>query len=358
MKKLFREIKTNNLFGFYKNMLPNPDLVLRQTGSSIQDMKDLLYDSHVWSCVQSRKSGVLSLDLEIQSDNPIYQELVQNLDYEKVSKSILNSILYGYSILEIVYEKSGNYILPVEIKEHHHNEFTINNKSEIYHKEEKLDSRKILLIINNSSLSSPYGESILTRCYWPVKFKQADFRFWASYMERFGTPIVHGKYPRGTNSDEAQKLLDHLKNLNEDSAIVSPEDVKLEIKDSNNYGTSAMYAEMIDKCNAEISKAILSQTLTTEIGSGSKAAAETHLKVRKEIIENDAKLLENAWNKLFKIISELNFNSEKVSLKISRKEIESDIKLERDKTLVKECGVTFTKKYWQKHYNFKEDEIV
>ena len=44
--------------------------------------------------------------------------------------------------------------------------------------------------------------------------------------------------------------------------------------------------------NSEISKAVLGQTLTTEIGStGSYAAANTHMAVRQDIIDADKNLL-------------------------------------------------------------------
>jgi hypothetical protein len=46
--------------------------------------------------------------------------------------------------------------------------------------------------------------------------------------------------------------------------------------------------KLIDKMNAEISKAILGQTLTTEIGAtGSYAASNTHMAVRQDIIDAD-----------------------------------------------------------------------
>jgi len=50
----------------------------------------------------------------------------------------------------------------------------------------------------------------------------------ANFIERYGMPIVIGKYPRGTS--DADKLLEALTNLAEGSAIVNPDDVNLELK--------------------------------------------------------------------------------------------------------------------------------
>ena len=45
--------------------LPDPDPVLKKQGKDIKTYREMLCDPHVWACVQSRKSGVLSLEWEI-----------------------------------------------------------------------------------------------------------------------------------------------------------------------------------------------------------------------------------------------------------------------------------------------------
>lgn len=358
MKNIFKEIRIDNFNSYFGSILQNPDAVLQKTGKRIENMRELVSDAHVWSAMQSRKSGSLSLDWNVDDD--FIKNLINNLNYQEISRAILDAVFYGYSILEIIWERNTNKILPIKLKVLPIEKFSFdsNGDTRLYGSDKVINSQKLIIVKNNSTNQNPYGEAVLTRCYWPVKFKNAGFRFWANYMERFGSPLVLGKYPRGTSNEDAEKLLEHLSNLTEDSAIVSPEDVAVEIKDANNYGTSAMYSEMIDKCNAEISKAILSQTLTSEVTSGSKAAAETHLKVRAEVIESDIKLLENAWNELITKIYSLNsFNSEKPIFKIDKTEIEAGFKLERDKILVKDCGLNFTKDYWVRNYRINDNEL-
>ena len=46
---------------------------------------------------------------------------------------------------------------------------------------------------NNSSKENPYGKSLLATLYWLFFFKQNGFKFWAKFLERFGTPILLGK---------------------------------------------------------------------------------------------------------------------------------------------------------------------
>jgi phage gp29-like protein len=360
MKELLKQIKIEKYSDYFGFQLPNPDTVLRKTGKAINQMKDLTYDAHLWSAMQSRKSGILSLDWNI--DKLEIKELLLRLDYENTSNSMLDAIFYGFSAFEIIWnEKIINrkkVIFPSELKSIDSSLINFDMDGNLKLNSNKLNPLKYLLIRNKPSSENPYGEALLTRCYWPIKFKNAGFGFWTSYMEKFGSPLVIGKYPRGTSNEEANKLLDHLTNLAEDSAIVSPEDFDLEIKDANNYGTTAMYSEMIDKCNAEISKAILSQTLTSEVTTGSKAAAETHMKIRAEIIESDSRLLESAWQQLINKIWEVNYNTEIPKFRIDRSEIESTRKLDRDSRLVNECGLKFSNKYWLRNYNINKEELV
>jgi phage gp29-like protein len=113
-------------------------------------------------------------------------------------------------------------------------------------------------------------------------------------------------------------------------------------------------------CNAEISKAILSQTLTTEQGtSGSYAMSQTHLQVRKDVVDADKKLIENSLNKLIDLIIDFNFgkvvNKPKFVLYAPN---EIDLQLaDRDFKLLTTNQIKFTNEYWKRNYGFKDDEF-
>lgn len=34
-------------------------------------------------------------------------------------------------------------------------------------------------------------------CFWPVAFKKGGMKFWLRFAEKFGSPWVIGKHPRG-----------------------------------------------------------------------------------------------------------------------------------------------------------------
>ena len=116
---------------------------------------------------------------------------------------------------------------------------------------------------------------------------------------------------------------------------------------------------MIKHCNTEISKAILSQTLTTELDGGSYAASMTHFKVRREVVMGDIKLVESVMNELLKYIIDLNFaGSPYPSFKVVMNDGDNLQKIDRDVKIVQSGALRFTKKYWKENYGFNEDEIV
>jgi phage gp29-like protein len=63
---------------------------------------------------------------------------------------------------------------------------------------------------------------------------------------------------------------------------------------------------MIKFCNSEISKVILSQTLTSDVSTGSYAASKTHNEIRKDVIKKDVKLIEKTMNRIIRMFYEVN----------------------------------------------------
>ncbi len=115
---------------------------------------------------------------------------------------------------------------------------------------------------------------------------------------------------------------------------------------------------MIKHCNSEISKALLSQTLTTELEGGSYAAAETHFKVREEIIHADISMVDNLINSLIGMIVSLNFKQAKAPIfALLRSNSDSEKIWNRDIELLKSGKMSFTKEYWIENYGLNANDF-
>jgi phage gp29-like protein len=354
-------------------ILPNPDKVLRKTGKTIDIYRDLKTDPHVWSCVQSRKSGILSLEFIISPNgatNSIVAEIEKmfsDMDIQQVERDILEAPLFGYQPLEILWNFKGSdrkFLYPEKIVAKPQEWFFYDTNGEFRYKKSgepkgvPVPPLKILNVQYEASYLNPYGHSLLGKCYWPVIFKNGGVKFWVNFTEKYGMPILMGQYTRGATNDEAQRLADELANMTEDAVIVAPSDIKLEMHEAGRDSSVNLYSELIKFCNTEISKVILSQTLTTELDGGSYAAAQTHYQIRQEVIQSDIRLVEAAINKIIQYVVDLNFAGSKYpKFNILVNDADNVQKIDRDLKISQTGAVQFTKKYWMSSYGFKEDEL-
>jgi phage gp29-like protein len=144
----------------------------------------------------------------------------------------------------------------------------------------------------------------------------------------------------------------------QDAVAVIPDDSSVEIQEANKSSSAEVFEKLIDKMNAEISKAILGQTLTTEIGSnGSYAASNTHFAVRQDIIDSDKKLVEKTINQLLQWICEINFTNHEVPVFEMYQEEDVDLTLAQRDKIISECGVKFTKEYFIKAFGYEDEDF-
>ena len=126
--------------------------------------------------------------------------------------------------------------------------------------------------------------------FW-MAFKRFGARGLMEYTERFGKPFPLAKYnttdsgePAPADEDTIASLKTLVKQIGRGSqpGAVFPDSVELELvgpggdSGSSGSGENTVHKFLVALCNAEISKAILGNTLTTEVGStgGNRALGE------------------------------------------------------------------------------------
>lgn len=373
-KHLSEEIATRkrslNYYSLAMSYLPDPDIVLKKQGKDMKVYKELLCDSHVFACVQSRKAGVLSLEWEINrgldKDETAEKviETIKKLDIYKFINDILDATLFGFQPIEIIWGRVDNLVLPIELKAKPSEWFCFDDENQLkfrtkeHYFGEELPPKKFLCPQSNPSYENPYGERTLSRVFWPVTFKKGGLKFWVIFTEKYGIPHLIGKHPRGASEEETDRLAGLLEQMVQDAIAVIPDDSSVEIQEANKSSSAEIFEKLMDKMNAEISKAILGQTLTTEVGStGSYAASNTHFAVRQDIIDADKKMVEKTINKLIQWIYEINFSNKDIPV-FEMFEVEDiDLGLAQRDKILSETGVKFTKEYFIKNYGLEEDDF-
>ena len=356
--------------------LPDPDEILSNTGKDVSAYRKLMIDSQVRACVNSRKSGTLSLLWEIDRGKNksrqarIIQSLYNDLDIDALNHAILNAPMFGFQPIEIIWGKKGKYILPVDLIPKNQEWFlydkdarlrlaSLNNLSG-----EVLPDKKFLTPTYNdinNKYYNPYGDRVLSSCFWPVTFKKSGFKWWVTFAEKYGMPYIIGKLPRSTMDTDRENMKDQLEAMVMDAVAVISDDAQLDfIEPGGRNASSELYNNLITSCDHSISKAILGQTLTTDgshAGSGSYALGKVHADVRKDIVHSDKKIVERAHNQLIRWIWEINFNSGEIPRFSMFEEDDVDKTLaERDEILVKQ-GIKFNKSYYIKNYGLSNKDV-
>ncbi len=354
--------------------LPDPDKVLRRTGKTIEAYRELKNDPHVWSCVQSRKSGLLCKDYFIESRGATkgvtreIESIFHGLDIAEIERDILEAPLFGWQVLEIIWDDAPGaraVAWPVGIIARPHEWFRFDASGSLLLGPGnfggagwRVPPEKAIVASYEAGPANPYGSALLAKCYWPVTFKNGGLRLWVAFMEKYGMPLLLGRFSRGASSEEASKLASDLAEMTRDSVIVAPSDIDIDLKEASRVSSSSLYRELIRHCNSEISKAILSQTLTTELEAGSFAAAQTHYRIRREVILSDSRIVEKAFNTLIRLIININYpGSPAPRFRLAINDADNDNRLERDVKLLSTGRLNFTRQYWLDNYGFKPEEI-
>jgi phage gp29-like protein len=354
--------------------LPNPDPVLKKMGKDIAVYTDLKVDSRVKAGIISRKAGVKSLEWEIDRGKSksrqvkIVEQLFKRLDLEQIISEILEAPLFGYQPLEVIWENRDGLIFPRDVIGKPQRWFVFGAEDNSlrfrtkgnYSTGEELPPRKFLIPRFNASYDNPYGEPLLSSCFWPVTFKKGGWRFWVTFAEKYGMPFAVGKHPRGAQKEEVNALLDMLEQMVQDAVAAIPDDSSVELKEAAGKGASVgLYKSLIDTANSEISTALLGHAGAGESTPGKLGNEDAALTVRKDIVDSDKKLVEATINQLIGWIFELNWggSGEQPVFGLYEEEDVDKTLAERDGTLSKDAGVKFTKAYFRKAYGFEDEDI-
>ena len=314
--------------------LPNPDPVLRKQGRDQHAYEAIRYDPHVMGELRSVRAGLLGFEWRLIPGDDSRKarralDLVRDvmarppgpdLDWRDLIWTIGYAIFTGYAVHEVVWERDGSTLVPARILDRPAARFTFASEDNALRlltrgqplRGEAVPPRRFLLSRHMASHDNPYAVAVFSSCFWPYTFKHSGFRYFVSLCEKYGLPWVIGKYPEGTAEGTADELQQRLSRLVRDVTAVVPQNTEIEITEAAASQSSATPQErLIDVCNRELSKALTSQTLATEIqGQGSRAASETHRGRERAVQQSDREIVSATLNRLFRWITDLNFGPE------------------------------------------------
>ncbi|GIV10922.1 MAG: hypothetical protein KatS3mg020_0413 [Fimbriimonadales bacterium] len=144
----------------------------------------------------------------------------------------------------------------------------------------RLPREKFIVYAHSPRYESPAGESDLRAAYRAWRSKERTLQLWDLFLAKYASPTLIGVYRRGLPPAQQEELLRALDKVQQETAIIVPEEVKVDALEFKQSGAES-FAQAIAHHNAEIAKSILGETLTTDEGQrvGSLALGQVHLKV-------------------------------------------------------------------------------
>ncbi|MDR2582072.1 MAG: DUF935 domain-containing protein [Fibromonadaceae bacterium] len=350
------------------NYLPNPDTVLREQGGRIQVYRDMK-DGHLGSVRRKRHAGVSSKSWSLQSGQGSYEKArsvethLWNIGLRDAIKQMMKALDFGYQVTEIVWENVNGMLLPSMLIDKPQELFRFSKAGELEFTNEKngpIPPYKFLLVRNNATSGNPYGEALLSECFYPLAFKKGGLQFWLMFAEKFGLPKAVGKIPPSSSQTEIDNLTKVLYGLVRDACAVISDNGSIELLESKTSGTLP-YESIVRWADREMSKAFLGETLTTEQtdSGGTRALGEVHNDVRAELTTDDCAMVEAAFNTLLKWIWEINWplDAEIPWFQFAQPKDMQTGELERDKKLY-DLGIRFTEKHFVDLYGISPDHIA
>ncbi len=256
---------------------------------------ECLMDPHLFSVIQKRKSGVLGRKIEFRRggvpDDRVNGQ-ISSPWFLRFIEDALDAQYWGFTLVQFYINDKGwidYYLVP---RKHVDPVLRLIKTRQHDITGESFDEYPDLLMIQGKE---PLG--ILARCAPYVIYKRGTVGDWAQFSEIFGMPIRKYTYD-AADPDALAAAMEAAKAQGGASSFFTPEGSNLEfVETANTTGSSELYSSLVDRCNAEMSKAVLGNTLTTEASeTGTQALGTVHNKVEQELIGQDALAILNLLN--------------------------------------------------------------
>ena len=351
--------------------LPNPDPILKTQGKDITAYRDLRSAALVGGNIRRRKAAVLSLERGIKRSQAPHKaerfirDWLTDLDLDRIIRELLDAPLFGYQPIELMWQPAGLYLVPQDLlgKPAEWFFYDKDNQLRFRAKEagqdgELCDPQRFVVARQDATYANPYGFPDLSMCFWPTVFMKGGLKFWVQFTEKYASPWIIGKHPRGATDSETDLLLDSLEAMVQDAVAVIPDDASVQITEAaGKAGSAEVYRELLEYCRSEINVAMLGQNQTTEKESN-RASAEAGAQVTQDIRNGDAGIVAQALNACIRRVIDVNFGPQTAAPVYElweQEEIDKTL-AQRDKSLT-EAGVRFTPHYWKRTYHLEDGDI-
>lgn len=264
--------------------------------AKLYDLYDTaLLDTHLSSVLEKRKAAVLSSRIEFTRDGkPDEQinELLESPWFLDFLDDLLDTPWWGFSLFQ--FRRGADGWLTYDLIPRKHVEpvrrLILRMQSDI--QGTSWDEYGDLLFVGKPR---DVGE-LMKDIPW-VLYKRGDAADWSQFAELFGQPIREYTYNAG-DDETRYNLVRDIFQSGGSSVFMHPEGSGMKLLEAGNKsGSSELYKGLAAFCNAEMSKHVLGNTLTTEAGErGTQALGNVQKKGEDLLLAKDKRFVLNVLN--------------------------------------------------------------
>lgn len=278
-------------------------------------------DCTLHSVLQTRELSLLALEWQINPREETRRKSVkvaefccealeQCLSFSRALQDLQGAPYYGHATQEVLWGRDGRFVIPREFSHIQQRRFEFRQS----------DGRLCLSPNNGLGTQSvdllrdvtpgkfvqhqpringdvPAREGLGRVLMWAALFRNWDIRDWMQLGEMGWKPTRLGVYKKGASDDDIDALYAVLQKLTSSGWAGLPDttDVRIEWPKGNSIGDT--HKSLANFLGDEMAKAVLGQTLTTSAGEkGARSLGDVHDRVRRDILEADARAIEQTIN--------------------------------------------------------------
>lgn len=273
---------------------------------------------HYQGVLATRKRAVTQLDITVeaagddersQDDADLIRDWLDRDDLEDETFDILDAIGKGFSVTEMVWDRSKMPWLP-----------KLKTRDPRWFQPDLVDGETLRLkggpdgnsamptdlpphrfIIHRSSGKTgiTIRGGLARSVAWAFLFQNFALKDWVIFADVYGMPIRVGKYGPNATRDDKNALLRAVAGIATDAAAIIPQSMTIDFEGGTTAGDGAVFKDLAEYLDQQVSKVVVGQTATTDAVAGGLGSGQSnvHNDVRQDIQRADAKKLAATLNR-------------------------------------------------------------
>lgn len=269
-------------------------------------------DCHLQSVLGKREKAVASAEFELalpgsktRGRQLTFAASVHEAIQPKLPaliEHLAGAVFFGFAVSEIVWGRQGTKIVPVDFIHHSPRRFEFDQTTrKLVWRDDSMsvgvDFRAKWpgrFIVSQPRVNGdvPHREGLNRPLLWAWLFRNWTTADWAKLAELAWKPWRVGKYQKAASQEDIDDLTSIIDAMSSSGIAVLPETTELKFEWPTGGGASKQgsHAEFIAAMAAEMSKAVLGGTLTTEAGDkGARALGTVHETAEASLVLADAR---------------------------------------------------------------------